>query len=757
MPKSLIIVESPTKAKTITRFLAGKYNVEASFGHVRDLPKNKLGVDVKHNFKPTYTIPVKAKETIEKLQKLADSAPEIILATDEDREGEAISWHLVEALGLDKKKTKRIVFHEITKNAIDHALSNPRSLDLKLVDAQQARRILDRLVGYELSPFLWRKIRYGLSAGRVQSVAVRLIVEREREIQKFVPDEYWSLLGLFQKTSTKHEFNAKLVSFDGTAVGKMDIHNEAEAKKISANVKGMDYEVGSVTKREVKRNPSPPFITSTLQQEAARKLGFSAKQTMVVAQQLYEGIKVGDEGEVGLITYMRTDSVNLAQSALEETKQVILKEFGKEYTLDEPRIFTSRSKGAQEAHEAIRPTALLRTPMEIGQFLDKGQFKLYDLIWKRTIACQMQHAVMDQTTVLVDGSGDKKKAQFKATGSVIKFDGFIRAYTEGKDESDEEDTEGILPDLNEGDTVKLKDLSEEQHFTEPPARYTDASLVKALEANGIGRPSTYAPTLTTIQDRGYVEKEEKKYKPTEIGYLVNDMLVENFPEIVDVGFTAKIEESFDEIAEGNQEWEPVISDFYKPFKEHLKEKEEQVEKQVEVSTTPCPHCGKMMLVKFGRNGKFLACPEPGTKITQPMPEEQAQIDALKEKTKEEKCSICGSAMDIKRGRFGFFLGCSRYPECKGISKIWNKIGFKCPNCKTGDIAEKKGRGRGKPFWACTRFPDCNFIINTKPNTEAELMELYEKWKEGPKDGEKKTKRKSTPRASRQIGGKKSAE
>lgn len=760
MSKPLIIVESPTKAKTISRFLGGKYQVEASFGHVRDLPKSKISIDVKNNFEPVYIIPPKAKEVVAKLKALTKGAPSIILATDEDREGEAISWHLVQALGLgdeaeiakgkEDARIKRIVFHEITKGAIDEALKHPRDLDLNLVDAQQARRVLDRLVGYELSPFLWRKIRYGLSAGRVQSVAVRLVVEREREIQKFVKEEYWSIEAKLAKENHDKTFNAKLHKIEDKTVGKMDINKEVDAKKIVSDLEGAKYSVAEINQKEVKRQPSAPFTTSTLQQEAARKFGMSAKQTMVIAQQLYEGVKLGDEGHQGLITYMRTDSLNLAQSAMTAIKQVIDEHFGKEYSLSEPRHFTNKSKGAQEAHEAIRPTDVIRKPADIEQYLDKGQFKIYDLIWKRTIACQMAHALMEQTSAdILAKAKTSANYTFRATGQIIKFDGFIRAYTEGQDEKAEDEIEGVLPELNVEEILKLHELLPLQHFTEPPPRYSDATLIKALEAHGVGRPSTYAPTLSTIQERGYVNKLDKKYSPTEEGFLVNDMLVENFPEIVDINFTSHIEEGFDDIAEGKIKWVELMKEFYDPFKKHLIEKEASVQKEIEISTTPCPHCGKMMLIKYGRMGKFLACPEEGSKVTQPMPEEAAKIKELEEKTKGEICPICGKLMEVKRGRFGFFLGCVDYPKCKGISKIWNKTGFKCPHClatdarkeKPGDIVEKKSRGRGKAFFACTRFPDCTFVMNAKPENQAQLDEAYKNWKENPPKPKKVYKKK----------------
>lgn len=740
MSKPLIIVESPTKARTITKFLGSEYIVEASVGHIRDLPKSKISIDVKNDFTPTYVIPPAKAEIVEKLKHLAAKASEIILATDADREGEAISWHLLEALGLNKKSAahphtiKRIVFHEITKPAIEEALKHPRDLDQNLVDAQQARRVLDRLVGYELSPFLWRKVRYGLSAGRVQSVAVRLVVEREREIQKFKTDEYWSIKALAENQA-KFTFETRLHKVAEKNLGKLDITNQAQAEKYVGEMQKASWVVSSVQKKEAKRHPSAPFTTSTLQQEAARKLGFSAKQTMAVAQGLYEQ---------GFITYMRTDSLNLSDSAIKQAKEIITGQFGNQYTLETPRIFTNKSKGAQEAHEAIRPTDLSKLPQHLSGDLDRNQSRLYDLIWKRTIACQMQQALVEQTTVDIEGKCTTENSPYtlRANGQIIKFDGFIRVYTEGKDAEDdtEEDGEKTLPDLKEGETISVTDITPEQHFTEPPPRYTDATLIKALEAAGIGRPSTYAPTLTTIQEREYVDKEEKKYKPTEVGIIVNDLLVEHFPEIVDLNFTARIEEEFDEIAEGKTKWVPVIREFYEPFKKHLIEKEAAVEKQVEESNVPCSHCGKMMIIKFGRAGRFLACPDPESKITQPLPEEAAKIKELEEKTKDERCPICDKPMEVKRGRFGFFLGCTDYPKCKGISKIWNKTGFKCPNClenadrknKPGDIVEKKGRGRAKPFWACTRWPDCEFIINVHPESEPQLKELFEAWKKAPK-------------------------
>lgn len=731
----LIIVESPTKAKTISRFLGSDFIVKSSFGHIRDLPKSKLGIDIDHDFEPAYIIPTKAKKIVAELKENVKKSDSVVLATDPDREGEAIAWHLAHALGLDRKtnqqKLDRVVFHEITKHAIEEAVEHPRSIDNNLVDAQQARRVLDRLVGYKLSPFLWKKIRSGLSAGRVQSVAVRLIVEREREIQKFVPQEYWSVEAVLSKKDEDKNFKARLVKIGDKAVDRLGIKDEAEAKKIVAELAGAPYKVTEVTKKETRRTPAPSFTTSTLQQEASRKLGFSAKQTMTLAQRLYE---------TGFITYMRTDSLNIAQIALAQAQTVIKDKFGKEYALDAPRFYQNKSKGAQEAHEAVRPTDLARTADDLPKNIDPGQHKLYDLIWKRTLACQMAPTILDQTAVDIS-TGQSDKYGFRANGQVVKFDGFIRAYTETRDEGDEDEegnyAEGQLPDLKSGESLNFIELLHDRHFTEPPARFTDATLVKTLEAAGVGRPSTYAPTLATIQDRGYVEKIDKKYHPTEIGFSVNDMLVENFPEVIDINFTSHIEEEFDEIAEGKLGWVPVIREFWEPFSKNLKEKTESVEKLTEVSDVPCPHCGKPMLIKFGRFGKFLACPEEGSKVTLPMPEEAAKIKELEEKTKDERCPICGKPMVVKRGRFGYFLGCINYPKCKGIAKILNKTGFKCPACRQagrnppGEIVEKKSRGRGKVFYACSRWPDCTFLMSKKPESEAELQEALKTWKEKP--------------------------
>ncbi|HEV8601551.1 MAG TPA: type I DNA topoisomerase [Patescibacteria group bacterium] len=709
MAKSLVIVESPTKAKTISRFLNDDYKVEASFGHVRDLPTSKMGVDIENNFEPKYVIPPKAKKRVADLKKLAKGAPEVILATDEDREGEAIAWHLIEALDLKKGQIKRIAFHEVTKTAIAEALKNPRQLDLHLVDAQQARRILDRLVGYELSPFLWKKVRRGLSAGRVQSVAVRLIVEREREIIKFKPQEYWSIEAVFNKDTN---FIGKLSKINGKTLDKLEIKKEESAQKIISDLRNRPAEVIEVTKKEVRRTPSGPFTTSTMQQEAARKLGFSAKQTMMYAQQLYEGVEVGEEGSTGLITYMRTDSTNLSEFALASAKDAITQKFGKDYLLAEPRRYTSKSKNAQEAHEAIRPTDFNRDPESIKSYLDKNQFRLYDLIWKRSIATQMPEAIFDATSVDTQIEGDSKKYIFRSTGQVIKFDGFMKVYLEGTDEELEAEEEGLLPELKQGDKPKVMKILPKQHFTQPPPRFTDASLIKTLEEAGIGRPSTYAPTITTIQERDYVNKIDKRFHPTEIGFIVNDILVEHFPKVVDLQFTAKMEEELDEIAAGEKEWVPVIKEFYGPFKENLKIKEKEVEKHVEQLDEKCPESGHPLVVKFGRFGKFIACSNyPECKYTRPMPEEQKLID----ENSGEICEKCGKPMVVKFGRFGSFLGCSGYPECKNIKKIQKGTGVECPKCGEGELVERRSK-RGI-FYSCSKYPQCKFLLNGKPTGE----------------------------------------
>ncbi len=716
--KNLIIVESPAKAKTISKFVGKEYVVKASMGHVRDLPKSKTGVDTEHNFEPTYLIPPEKKKVIKELDAQIGEKTTVWIATDEDREGEAIGWHLLQALKLSEDDhVKRIVFHEITKPAILHALETPRKLDHHLVDAQQARRVLDRLVGYELSPLLWKKVRYGLSAGRVQSVAVRLIVEREREIKAFKAEEYWSITAQYKHDNK--EFEAELNKIDGK---KAKIDNEAGATKILKELEGAVHKVEELEKKEVKRNPSPPFTTSTLQQEAARKLGFSVKKTMVLAQIMYEGVDVFGE-TMGIITYMRTDSVNLAQTALAQAQEVITKEFGKEFGLSEPRYYKSK-KGAQEAHEAVRPVDLSLHPQALKAFLDKDQYRLYELIWMRTIACQMKEAILEQVgaDITTSKSSHALPYVFRATGQTIVFAGFMKAYTEGKDNPEEEleEMEKVLPELKKDETLDAEKITPAQHFTKPPPRYTEASLVKKLESEGIGRPSTYAPTISTIVDRGYIKKEKKQLVPTDTAEVVNDVLVEHFPDVVDYKFTAKMEENLDEIAEGKRAWVPVIKDFYEPFHHTIQVKQDTLKKEDivnEETSEKCEKCGLPMVIKLGRFGKFLSCSNyPKCKNAKPLhaPEKTPEDLELEKKLAGKKCEKCGKPMVIKTGRFGSFLGCSGYPECKGIQAIIHFTGVKCSGCGEGQLIERRTRKGARTFYGCNKFPKCKFATWDKP-------------------------------------------
>jgi len=648
----LLLVESPTKAKTLGKFLGKNYKVVASFGHVRDLPKKEFGVDVENNFEPQYVIPPKAKKVISELKKDTKGADEVILATDQDREGESIAWHLKEALKI--KNPKRIVFHEITKTAIENALKNPGKIDMSLVNAQQARRILDRIVGYKLSPFLWKKISKGLSAGRVQSVAVRLVVEREREIKKFIPQEYWQIETILKKvdgrpTSNKSaDFSAFLIKKDGKVIDKLEIKNKLEADKILKDLENAEYKVEKIEKKETKRNPLPPFTTSTMQQSAANKFGYPAKMTMSLAQKIYEE---------GYITYHRTDSLNLSQMSLERAQKFIIKTFGKQYSSGFK--FYKAGKSAQEAHEAIRPTYPDKSPDSLKSDLDGPRLKLYTLIWQRFIASQMTPAIFDATHIEISASN----YSFSANGQILKFDGFLRVYPMKFEENE-------MPPLKEKEILDLVKINPTQHFTEPPARYNEASLIKALEKHGIGRPSTYAPTLSTIQDRHYVERnEQKRFIPTEMGFIVNDMLVENFPQIVDIDFTAKMEKELDEIAEGKDTWQKTCRDFYEPFAKNLKEKYEDVQKEnLDIKTDKiCPKCQKPMVEKLGRFGRFYAC--------------------------------------------------AGFPECKYTESLENeKINIRCPRCKIGEIAVKKTK-KGKIFYGCNTYPTCDFALWDKPINE----------------------------------------
>ncbi len=716
---NLIIVESPTKAKTISKFLDKNFKVESSFGHIRDLPKSDMGIDIEHGFAPKYIIPTKSKKIVTNLKKLAAKSEKIILASDEDREGEAIAWHLTRALDIPESKTDRIVFHEITKEAILEALKNPRNINIDLVDAQQARRILDRLVGYEMSPFLWKKVARGLSAGRVQSVAVRLIVEREREIKAFKIEEYWTVEVLFQGGKEKLEFKAKLNKINDGTLDKFEIKNETEAKKIISDLEGAKYEVTKIERKEIKKKPLPPFTTSTLQQTANRFLGFSAKQTMMIAQQLYEGVEIENEGSVGLITYMRTDSLNLSEKFIGDAKNWLTKNLGEKYA--ETKRFKTKAKGAQEAHEAIRPTEASRDPEVIKSSLNGNQYKLYKLIWQRALASQMANAALDNTTVDIDAVNTPY--QFRSSGQILKFDGYLKIYPEKSQEIE-------LPSLQEKEELEMKKIEGLEHFTKPPARYSDAGLVKVLEQYGIGRPSTYAPTIATIIERNYVSRDEnKRLAPNDIAFIVTDLLIAHFPQIVDYQFTAKMEKNLDEIAIGEIKWQPVIENFYEPFHENLEHKYKEVSKNEimpeEKSEEVCDKCGKPMIIKTGRYGKFLACSGfPECKNIKSLPggpekskEDEEKMKEFMEKYKGEVCDKCGSPMIVKSGRYGYFLSCSAYPQCKNVRNIQGNVttGIKCPVCGKGEIVQKRGR-RGI-FYACSNYPECKNAYWSKPTGE----------------------------------------
>lgn len=649
-----MIVESPAKAKTIEGYLGSDFAVLASYGHVRDLPKSKLGVDVENDFEPTYIVATKSKKNVTAIKNSAKTADLVYLATDLDREGEAIAWHVMQAAGLGQSKNvRRITFSEISKTAILEAIKNPRDIDMNLVDAQQARRVLDRLVGYNLSPLLWRKIYKGLSAGRVQSVAVRLVVEREREIENFKAQEYWTVTALLEKQ--KKEFEARLIEAEGKKIEKLAIQNEKQAGEILKKLENGKYVVTAVEDKEERRNPLPPFTTSTMQQEAANNLGFSAKQTMRLAQGLYES---------GLITYMRTDSVNFSQNATGAIREYVKKTCGESYLPSEARRYQTKSKHAQEAHEAVRPVDIAKLAGNLGG-AESQQIKLYDLVWRRTICSQMKEAILAITDVKIENKG----FIFTSRGQMVKFDGFLKFYPQ-------KITQTQLPKLSKGDEANLVDLKREQHFTEPPARYSEATLIRALEENGIGRPSTYAPTMSTIQDRGYVIKEKGRLRPEKVGVVVNDLLVENFPDVVDFSFTAHVEDDLDEIAEGKQRWQKVINDFYVPFEKLLKERSEKIEKTTmdETLEETCPDCGKSLIIKHSRRGKFIGCSSfPDCRYTRSFiePAVQAKIDAAEEIIKEKKCPNCKKSLKVINGKFGPFIGCTGYPECKYMEKINN--------------------------------------------------------------------------------------
>jgi len=726
---NLVIVESPAKAKTIERYLGEDFKVLASFGHVRDLPEKELGVDVKKNYEPTYEIPPDSKRTISLLKKEQEKAKELYLATDLDREGEAISWHIIQALGLENQKSclpagrakiknqkyKRIIFNEITRSAIANAMRNPRDIDMNLVDAQQARRILDRLVGYKLSPLLWKKVKSGLSAGRVQTVAVRLIVEREKEIEKFKPEEYWILAVLLSKKDDLLKFKAFLIEENGKPIEKLDIKNEREAKRIELRLAGAKYKVLSVDKNDMTRHPSAPFTTSTLQMEASRKLGLSARQTMMLAQRLYED---------GKITYMRTDSTNLSSTAVAAIRKVIEKEFGKKYLPAAAQKYQTKTKHAQEAHEAIRPTHIDRR--EVSN--DDREQKLYELIWKRAVASQMANALVEVIEARILAQV-KEKFVFLARGESIKFDGFIRVYTEGRD--DEIAPEVIkIPELKKDEPLDFHEFIKEQKFTEPPKRYTEATLIKKLESLGIGRPSTYAPTMSTIQERGYVRLEDRRFLPEEIGVIVNDLLVKHFADIFDYKFTARMEDELDDVAEAKRQWQSVIDDFYQPFAKELAEKNRELDKKDIVPEKKvgekCPECKKPLVERFGKFGKFIACTGyPECKYSRPLTDKKEMKNAVvqdngeKEKVTEvegEKCEKCGGKMTLKEGKFGKFMACENYPKCKNTKSVVIDTKVKCPECEKGTLVERRTK-KGKIFWGCSVYPKCKYATWQNPGAE----------------------------------------
>jgi len=655
MSEFLVIVESPAKAKTIERYLGKKYKVKASMGHLRDLPKSQMGIDIENNYDPKY-ITIRGKgPVLKELKSAAKKAKKIYLAADPDREGEAIAWHLAHTLNVDIHSDCRVVFNEITKEAIKESFKHPRSINMDLVDAQQARRVLDRLVGYNISPLLWKKVKKGLSAGRVQSVAMRMIIDREKEIHDFEPEEYWTIGADFLKG--KDAFEA---SFYGIGSEKAELKSEQDVNNILSQLKGNKFTVASVTKKERKRNPAPPFITSSLQQEAARKLNFRAKKTMMLAQQLYEGIDLGKEGTVGLITYMRTDSTRISEVAQAEASQFITGEYGQDFVQTETRKEKKQSN-AQDAHEAIRPTSTMKVPDKVKEFLSRDQYRLYKLIWERFIASQMAAAIMDTMSV------DLKNGNviFRATGSKVKFPGFMKVYVEGSDDQVEE-KDKLLPDLKEGDEVVKKDIEPKQHFTQPPPRYTEARLVRTLEELGIGRPSTYAPTLDTIQKRGYVSLDNKRFVPTELGEIVDGLIREFFPDILDLEFTAKMEQDLDHVEDGKVNWVKVIDEFYQDFEKHLVKAEKEMQ-EVEIKDEPAG----------------------------------------------EDCDQCGNPMVFKMGRYGKFMACSNFPDCRNTKAIVKDIGVKCPKCEEGNIIERKSKKR-RIFFGCDRFPECDFLSWDKP-------------------------------------------
>jgi DNA topoisomerase-1 len=708
--RNLVIVESPAKARTLAGLLGPEYDVHASIGHVRDLPKTKLGVDIDDGFAPRYVVPREKQKVVRQLKAAAEGADRVYLATDPDREGEAIAWHVLRAAGLEGMPHQRVVFHEVTRDAVLSAFEHPREINERLVDAQQARRILDRLVGYKISPLLWSKVRRGLSAGRVQSVALRMVVEREKEITAFVPQEYWTIDAKLAKASGAATLTARLAGLAGTRK-KLEVGSTRDSERLLALLRPARFVVTSVRKKEQHQRPQPPFTTSSLQQEASRRLGFTAKRTMALAQQLYEGLSVGGS-QVGLITYMRTDSTNIAVSALEETRAFIAGKYGRALVPAAPRVFRKKAKGAQEAHEAIRPTSVRREPASLKTALNRDQMRLYALIWQRMVASQMADAVYDQTSVDLEAQPktDTDRYLFRASRSVLRFPGYRQLYQDTTEEGDDAEEKRPLPPLVEGEELRLMELLPEQHFTEPLPRFTEATLVKAMEENGIGRPSTYAPILSTIQDRGYVEKEGRALKPKDLGVVVNDLLTSYFPEIMGIGFTAEMEGELDEIAEGQRQWQPVVHDFYEPLKAALSvaESAPRVEEQ---TSEVCDKCGHPMVIRWGRFGRFLACSGfPECKNSRPLASEEETPQVT-----DEICPVCGKAMVLRRGRFGPFLACSDYPTCRGTRRLLAKVGVACPECG-GDIVAKRSK-RGRTFYGCSNYPRCRFTSWSRPLTQ----------------------------------------
>jgi len=732
MTKTLGAVESPAKAKTSEKYLGDGYAVRASYGHIRDLPRSKLGVDPDQDFAVQYEVPEDSKRHVADLKKALKQNEDLVLATDYDREGEAIAFHVATLLGVEPANAKRVTFTEITRDAILDAFAHPRTIDMELFDAQEARRILDRLVGYKISPLLWKRVQPGLSAGRVQSVAVRLIVEREREIDAFVPVEYWSIDVRLTPEDVEQPFLARLTEVpDGKLAAGPDkkgllLGTEGDAAQHAERLREASYRVIGVEKKERKRSPAPPFTTSTLQQEAARKLGFSARKTMTLAQRLYEGIDLPGEGTSGLITYMRTDSVTIADSALREIAELVQQDYGKAYSLAEARRYKTRSRNAQEAHEAVRPTSVFRTPQRVAAVLERDQLRLYTLIWQRTVATQMADARFDQVGIDIEalapaGVGGSEQARYglRATGQTLTFDGFLKLYREGRDDEPDEDAEAALPVVTAEQLLRMLEVLPEQHFTQPPPRYTEASLVKKLEELGIGRPSTYASIISTIQDRGYVRLEDRRFRPEDVGYVVTDKLVEHFPDIVNPDFTAYMEKELDDIAEGQLRKVQMLEEFNGPFERALEKAEDSFERYSEELDELCPLCPQegrepgRLQVKLGRYGKFIGCPNyPECRYIRNMDgTERAEPELL-----DETCPDCGRQLQRRVGRYGPFVGCSGYPECRYIKKDPpTSTGVTCPQCHRGELVEK--HTRFGTFYGCDRYPECDLAVNNPPEKD----------------------------------------